>query len=573
MEYNADAVRGSRQSAAGARQSAADACAARYVPAPPRTPRRAIARAALCAGALALCAMLLPAGAQAVVSGGISGQVTNAASVGIEGFEVCATPTGGGVETCTETASEGKYRLEGLKEDEYTVIFTGDVCAHGSCEPTYEDRDEEGVKVTAGSVTENVDMQVFALGKISGRVTAGGVPAKGVEVCAFGYGFGCEVTDANGEYTIEDLPEGQYGVGFEPGSECKIICEPSANVLEQFWDGQSSFEAADPIDVVAGKSVTGVNAELAAGGHISGKVTTNSIYPQPIANSEVCASSAATDKEGEREDEEVCTLTNASGEYTISALASHPFEVQFESAVCAEVGGTVKCTHPYIGATYPSLVAVSAPGTTSGINGSLAEASPTKPTNTAAPTLSGGTSVGSVLSCSTGSWGNNPSGLSYRWLLGGSAISGQTSDSYTVLSADAGLGIACEVTASNGAGTLASTSNTVQIPKPQLGLAVLAGARVKGATVYVKLRCTGENVCSGVARIEVRAASGHGRHKRTHTVTIAVGSYSMAVGRTITLRIGLTGQGRALLARAGRRGLKVQIAGSGVEATSAVLKR
>ena len=139
-------------------------------------------------------------------------------------------------------------------------------------------------------------------------------------------------------------------------------------------------------------------------------------------------------------------------------------------------------------------------------------------------------------------------------------------------SADAGTGISCEVIATNGAGATAARSNTVQVPKPAPGLAVVLGASVRGATVSVKLACTGANACSGVLKLVTRLTSGHGRRKRVRNVTIGLTSFSLALGRRASFRVYLTGQGRQLLARAGRRGLRVQIAGSGVRAHAAVLR-
>ncbi len=46
----------------------------------------------------------------------------------------------------------------------------------------------------------------------------------------------------------------------------------------------------------------------------------------------------------------------------------------------------------------------------------------------------------------------------------------------------------------------------------------------------------------------------------------------MAAGKSATLRVHLTGQGRKLLGKAGRRGLAVQITGTGVKAQGAKLK-
>ena len=533
---------------------------------PAGRPVRYLARAVTAAGLIALCAMLLPAMASAIPPTGISGTVTSASThVGIQGAEVCANPTGGGTGKCTEAGSGGEYTIEGLNGGEYTVNFTG--CVSHSCS-TYAGQVQPSVKVKSGEITEHINAElVETVGKISGRVTSGGSPVAGIQVCV----YGCQETNSNGEYTIEGIHAGSYKVSFSPKVECKPICQPTSNYITQWWNGQSTEETANLVTVEAGKTTSGINAELQAGGHISGKVTTASISPQAIANVTVCANSTATNKEGEREYEGRCALTNGSGEYSIQALATHGYEVFFSGEVCVEPSEhKVKCTHPYIGQTYQGVVSVSAPGTTSGINGSLLEVSPTKPATTGAPALTGTAVVGKVLNCSTGSWANNPTSLSYKWLRNGVVIAGQTANTYTVQGADAGKGIACEVTASNGAGATGSTSNTVAIPAP---IAVFAGVKVKGAVASVTLSCPGAAPCSGVLKLVARVVTKHGKRKRARNVTIGVASFSMAAGKKVTLRVHLTGQGRKLLGKAGKKGLKVQITGSGVQAHTAVLRR
>lgn len=525
----------------------------------------ALVRAVTIVGVLGLCAML-PAAAGAAPTGSISGAVTNAGThEGIQGAEVCASPTGGGTQVCKEAGFGGQYTIEGLNEGEYTVEFTG--CVSHFC-GTYTAQSKPLVEVKSGEITKNIDAELVELtGKLSGRVTSGGAPVGGIEVCA---SYRCQVTNVNGEYTIESLPAGSYTVSFSSKRECKIICQPTSDYIAQWWNGQSTEEAANPVTVEAGKTVSGINAELQVGGHISGKVTTASISPQPIANVVVCANTTKTNKEGEREYEEQCALTSGSGEYTISALASGGYEVDFTGSICTEPKAhSTKCTHPYVSQIYQGVVSVGAPGTTSGIDGSLLEVSPTKPATTGAPALTGTAAVGKALSCSTGSWANNPTALSYKWLRNGVVIAGQTASTYTVQGADAGKGLACEVTASNGAGATGSTSNTVAIPTP---IAVFAGVKVKGAVASVTLSCPGAAPCSGVLKLVARVVTKHGRRKRAGNVTIGVASFSIGAGKRVTLHVRLTGQGSKLLGKGGGKGLRVQIAGSGVKAHTALLR-
>jgi hypothetical protein len=97
--------------------------------------------------------------------------------------------------------------------------------------------------------------------------------------------------------------------------------------------------------------------------------------------------------------------------------------------------------------------------------------SPPTPANSAAPTISGTTTFGQVLTTTTGTWSNSPT-YSYQWsrsaTSGGSYtnISGATSSTYTLVTADVGQYLKSTVTATNGSGSAAATSSaTAQIAK------------------------------------------------------------------------------------------------------------
>ncbi|HTW42982.1 MAG TPA: carboxypeptidase regulatory-like domain-containing protein [Solirubrobacteraceae bacterium] len=526
-------------------------------------------------GAVALVAVLLPATAAAIPPTAISGKVTNAKTkAGIDGARVCATLESGGTPKCAEASASGEYEIAGLVEGEYEVDFTGEVCFGGFCETEYVSKTATEVEVETGKTTTvNAELTELERGRISGRVTSGGSPLSGIEACADVY-FECATTNSNGEYTITGLSQGSYIVYFRPKEECKAdICQLAANYIPQYYNGQLMEESANSVKVEAGKTASGINAEMQVGGQISGKVT-NAANSQAIANLEVCSLTTAANKEGEREFGEECTLTNSSGEYTIHALSTQGYEVDFTGYVCTESNGKSKCTHPWVTQYYPGIVSVTAPNTTSGINGSLLEVTTSKPGSTAAPAVTGSTTVGSVLSCSQGSWNNNPVSYTYKWLRNGSAIEGQTATTYTVQSADLGTGISCEVTASNAAGSTGATSNTLAIPKPAPGVAVVTAVHIKGATLTVTLRCTGASACKGSIKLLTYVLSGRGKHK--HRRSTAIGTtvgFTISLGASATLRLHLTGQGLRLLSHAGRKGLQVQITGTGVTVRKYVLKK
>ena len=90
------------------------------------------------------------------------------------------------------------------------------------------------------------------------------------------------------------------------------------------------------------------------------------------------------------------------------------------------------------------------------------------PVNTSAPVASGTPAPGQTLSCSNGVWtGYPPPTFTYQWLRDGTSIGGASTGAYVVQAADQGHGLACQVTASNSAGSESATSNTLQVPPAQ----------------------------------------------------------------------------------------------------------
>lgn len=89
------------------------------------------------------------------------------------------------------------------------------------------------------------------------------------------------------------------------------------------------------------------------------------------------------------------------------------------------------------------------------------------PSNTTLPRVTvpaGGPVVGAVLTTNNGSWDETADSYTYRWLANGTAISGQTADTYTIVSGNAGQTITSEVTAHFGATTKVATSKGVNVP-------------------------------------------------------------------------------------------------------------
>lgn len=84
------------------------------------------------------------------------------------------------------------------------------------------------------------------------------------------------------------------------------------------------------------------------------------------------------------------------------------------------------------------------------------------PVNTVAPalTVAGGTAVvAAVATCTQGTWSNSPTGYTYQWYRGSTAIAGATATTYTLTSSDVTYALHCDVTATNPSGSVTASSN------------------------------------------------------------------------------------------------------------------
>jgi Ig domain of plant-specific actin-binding protein len=112
-------------------------------------------------------------------------------------------------------------------------------------------------------------------------------------------------------------------------------------------------------------------------------------------------------------------------------------------------------------AAVPALIAAGA---------SLGQAS-AAPSNTSLPSISGSARDGSILTASHGSWNGAPTGYAYQWLRcdaqagNCNAISGATSQQYTIATADVGARLKVQVTASNKDGSGVATSRPTDTVK------------------------------------------------------------------------------------------------------------
>ena len=173
------------------------------------------------------------------------------------------------------------------------------------------------------------------------------------------------------------------------------------------------------------------------------------------------------------------TLTTTNGTWTGSPTGyAYAWEdCNSSGASCTTISGATQSTYTLastdVGHTIRSVVtATNAGGSTPATSAATAvvtASTPSPPTNTTAPAISGTAQQGQTLTTSNGSWTGSPTGYAYAWedcnSSGASCttISGATQSTYTLASADVGDTIRSVVTATNAGGSTPATSSATGV--------------------------------------------------------------------------------------------------------------
>jgi hypothetical protein len=236
-------------------------------------------------------------GAERQRPGALTGVVRGADGVPVAG--ACVTATGPSGSLVRRSGSDGRYMLAGLPVGQYTLRVSdcaGPARTEGSPAklalwpglPTKVMLGSGQVRTLpavmlrpAGAAAASLQRQAAAPGRattggISGRVTGKGNSLQGVCVVAdrVGGGFGRSAeTSSTGRYRITGLQPGRYNVQFG-----EAFCG-KGNWLSQWYPGITTpfpTSKAAAIRVTAGKTKTGIDANMKLGGQIGGTVRAKS---------------------------------------------------------------------------------------------------------------------------------------------------------------------------------------------------------------------------------------------------------------------------------------------------------
>jgi YD repeat-containing protein len=396
-----------------------------------------------------------------IKSGHVTGRITDSqTSAPLANIGVCAElrTLGAPFTRCAGSGADGSYDITGLEAGQYRVSFYDG--SQKYLTQYFNGRrslaQADIVSVTAGATTEEVDAAMVLGAVIKGEVTDATtmVPVAGITACALATNSSgeteCAITNESGEYTIRGLVGSTYDVAFN---------DSAANYVDQAYNGKPSLSGAQVFSLSPGEEVTGINAKLAAGGKITGKVTDNT-SGAPISGIAVFTYNPDGSYAGV-----FGATTNTLGEY-VRAVPTGEYKVQFYSFSSEHQSQYYNDKTTFFNA---DPVKATVGSSTAHIDAALLGPGPV---NTARPTISGDIGQGRTLTEHAGSWEGSPTKFSYQWLRCNSSgsncaqISGATSQSYVVGGADGGRTIEVEETATNGNGSNRAVSLPTSVVPP-----------------------------------------------------------------------------------------------------------
>ncbi|MCJ7484798.1 MAG: carboxypeptidase regulatory-like domain-containing protein, partial [Candidatus Aminicenantes bacterium] len=300
--------------------------------------------------------------AQLEPGGTITGRVTNSQGNGLDMAIVYVHAGDATRVTWTYTDAEGNYVADRIPTGNYKVRVRSE--AQYGLE-WYDEAPSLAtglpVRVMAGQVTPGIDIDLEQDGgHVQGRVTdIQGNPIAGVTVTAFdeaGINVSAANTDEAGNYDIPRLTTGQVRIYFNAANA-------TGNYYSKYFPNEDLLAGAIPVPVTSGETTPNIDAQLSAGGTITGRVTDSA------ANGIPGISALALDTNSDRY---YAAATDAAGNYTLANIRPDDYKVLFrpERGLAA-----VKWYDNWNSSIGAKIVAVPTGGTVPDINAQLAATS------------------------------------------------------------------------------------------------------------------------------------------------------------------------------------------------------
>ncbi|NJM38892.1 MAG: hypothetical protein HC845_14075 [Akkermansiaceae bacterium] len=208
------------------------------------------------------------------VSGRVTGPNGTTPLQGITVTTYYMTSDGLEERSSASTDANGNYAIEKLSVDSYHIHFKGNATYASEFYDNVLDSDSATTVVVPALETTvtGINASLANVSRISGRVTGpdGITPLEDISVTAYRWnGIAWKdvlsrYTDFNGNYNLGELGAGNYRVRF---------FDEEANFSTEYYNDALTLDSANNIAVPAGTTISGINASLADGPRISGRVT------------------------------------------------------------------------------------------------------------------------------------------------------------------------------------------------------------------------------------------------------------------------------------------------------------
>jgi len=254
----------------------------------------------------------------------ISGEVHDrlSPSTKLSGVRVQLLDERGAVAFESTTGVAGSFSFPALAAGDYHLVtretpgYVDQTLGGTACPSACNGLNGTLVSVASGATVSGQNLDLAPGASISGNVTAGGSPAVGAIAQVYndsGVPVYQQPTNPSGNYEINQLPDGDFHVrvGNVPG------------YVSQLWNaiacsGYCDVLSGDQVTISGSTSVGSVNFVLAAGGGISGQVSSGT---GPLPAVEVVAWDNAGFIAGRG-------VSNALGEYSINGLVAGNYKVR-----------------------------------------------------------------------------------------------------------------------------------------------------------------------------------------------------------------------------------------------------
>lgn len=205
-----------------------------------------------------------------------------------------------------------------------------------------------------------------ATGALSGTVTnSAQQPIAGIQVTATNVGTGnsySTATGSDGTYTDGGLPPGSYQILFQPDNG------QGQNFVYQYYPDKSNAAAAQAVLVGAGQTVSHVDATLATGATVSGKVT-DAVTGAPVSGVSVYVDDYANGGGAHLALDRA--VTDSTGAWSLAGYPTGTYEVRFSPSNGSNYA--FQYWNQVTGQDPPTPIALTAGSATSNVDAALAQ--------------------------------------------------------------------------------------------------------------------------------------------------------------------------------------------------------